>query len=105
MIRDSMTSLKRALELSHRLLEAADRGDTHAVACLDAERLLLLKSLRTSGWVPDADERVLLKEVGLLNDKSIGHLEHHRRIKGRQLDVAVVGRRAVNAYGSIRQLR
>jgi len=47
----------------------------------------------------------LLQEIGLLNDRSIGHLEHHRRTKGRQLDVAVAGRRAVHAYSNTRQLR
>jgi hypothetical protein len=46
-----------------------------------------------------------LQEIALLNDQSIGYLEHHRRIKGRQLDVAAVGRRAVHAYAYTRPLR
>jgi len=90
--------LAQAVELSRQLLAAADRGDGQAVAYLDAQRLQLLKSVRSGAWVPDAKERALLQEIALLNDRSIGYLEHHRRIKGRQLDVAIAGRRAVNAY-------
>ncbi len=97
--------LERAVDLSRQLLAAADRGDSQAAAHLDAQRLQLLKSARKSAQAPDPHERQLLQEIALLNDKSIGHLEHHRRIKGRQLDVAVVGRRAVNAYAGTRQLR
>lgn len=100
---ESTAKLEKAVDLSRQMLAAADRGDSAMVEHLDAERLLLLKSLKRSPWVPDAAERVLLQEIGLLNDRSIGHLEHHRRSKGRQLDVAVTGRRAVHAYSSTRQ--
>jgi hypothetical protein len=102
---ESMATLEKALELSRQMLTAADRGDSAMVEHLDAERRLLLKSLKRSPWAADAAERVLLQEIGLLNDRSIGHLEHHRRTKGRQLDVAVAGRRAVHAYSNTRQLR
>jgi CBS domain containing-hemolysin-like protein len=102
---EATAMLKRALNLSRQVLEAADRGDSQAVASLDAERLQLLKSARKSAHALDANERLMLQEVARLNDRSIGHLEHHRRIKERQLDVAVVGRRAVNAYAGTRQLR
>jgi len=94
--------LERAVALSRQLLAAADCGDSAAVAILDLQRLQLLKSVRKGAAVPNAHERMLLQEIARLNDTSIGHLEHHRRIKGRQLDVAVVGRRAVNAYASTR---
>jgi hypothetical protein len=103
MSREASAILDRALELSRDLLAAADRGDSQAAASIDAERLQLLKSVRRSATVLDANERQLLREIALLNDHSIGHLEHHRRIKGRQLDVAAVGRRAVNAYATTRQ--
>jgi hypothetical protein len=97
--------LERAVDLSRQLLAAADRGDGQAAAYLDAQRLQLLKSARKGAQAPDPHERQLLQEIALLNDKSIGHLEHHRRIKGRQLDVAAVGRRAVHAYAYTRPLR
>jgi hypothetical protein len=102
---DVTAMLARAVELSRELLAAADRGDSQAAAHLDAQRLQLLKSARKSAQAPDPHERLLLQEIALLNDQSIGHLEHHRRIKGRQLDVAAVGRRAVNAYAYTRPLR
>jgi hypothetical protein len=47
----------------------------------------------------------MLQEIALLNDQSIGQMEHHRRIKGRQLDVAVAGRRAIYAYAGMRHPR
>jgi hypothetical protein len=102
---ESTAALKLAVDLSRQVLSAADRGDGRMVAHLDAERLLLLKSLRNTDWLPDSAEQTMLQEIGLLNDRSIGHLEHHRRIKGRELDVAVAGRRAVRAYSNTRQLR
>lgn len=93
--------LARALQLSRDVLAAAGRGDSQAVAAIDAERLGLLKSLHNSAAALDAHDRQLLADITLLNDESIGHLEHHRRIKGRQLDVASVGRRAVAAYSTV----
>jgi hypothetical protein len=104
MTREACAILERALELSRDLLAAAERGDSQAAASIDAERLQLLKSAHRSGTALDAHERHLLQEIALSNDQSIGHLEHHRRIKGRQLDVAAVGRRAVNAYATTRQV-
>jgi hypothetical protein len=96
------TALERALELSRELLSAADRGEIETAAGIDAERLLLLKSVRKHASALDANERALVQEIARLNDLSIGYLEHHRRIKGRQLDVAAVGRRAVHAYATTR---
>jgi hypothetical protein len=40
-----------------------------------------------------------------LNDLALGCMEHHRRIKARELDLAAVGRRAVNAYATTRLQR
>jgi hypothetical protein len=97
--------LAQALELSRRLLAAADAGDAEAARNLDLERLQLLKSARRSPRPMSERDQAVLREIALLNDQSIGHLEHHRRIKGRQLDVAMTGRRAVNAYCGIGQRR
>jgi hypothetical protein len=105
MSREITDVLERAVEISRHLAAAADRGDSAAVGQLDAERLQLLKSVRGRGGVLEACDRLLWQEIALLNDQAIGHLEHHRRIKGRQMDVAVVGRRAVHAYASARPLR
>lgn len=91
--------LDRALQLSRELLAAAERGDSQASTALDAERLELLKSLR-SGEVDEHGQKVL-REIGFLNDQAIGRLEHHRRIKGRELDIAAVGRKAVAAYSTV----
>lgn len=98
--REPANHLERVLGLSRELASAADRGEGDRVVELDAERRQLLKSLRASGYVPDAVGRRMLEEIALLNDRAIGHLEHHRRIKARELDVIAVGRRAVSAYGS-----
>jgi hypothetical protein len=102
---DTTNELARALELSRELLAAADRGDGRAVASLDAKRRELLKSARSSTRVLDAAQTLLMQEVALLNDRSIGLLEHHRRIKQRQMEVAAAGRRAVHAYSNTRPLR
>ena len=93
--------LDRALELSRELLAAAERGDSQAATSLDAERLRLLKSVRSSAGTLDEQGRRAMRDIALLNDQSIGRLEHHRRIKGRELDMAAVGRRAVAAYSTV----
>jgi hypothetical protein len=95
--------LARALQLSRDVLAAAGRGDSETATSIDAERLELLKSLHHSAATLDAHDRQLLADIILLNDQSIGHLEHHRRIKGRQLDLASLGRRAVAAYSMVRR--
>jgi hypothetical protein len=105
MSREAAAMLDRALQLSREVLAAADRGDSQAAASIDAERLQLLQSARRCATMLGAHEQQLLREIALLNDQSIGHLEHHRRIKGRQLDVAAVGRRAVTAYAMTRARR
>ena len=105
MSREACAILVRALQLSRDLLAAADRGESQAAASIDAERRQLLQSVRSGTTMLGANEQQLLREIALLNDQSIGHLEHHRRIKGRQLDVAAVGRRAVTAYAMTRARR
>ena len=101
MSREVAAVLDRALQMSRELLDAAHRGDSQAAASLDAERLQLLKFLRRGTEALDEHGRGVLRDIALLNDQSIGHLEHHRRIKGRELDMAAVGRRAVAAYAII----
>jgi hypothetical protein len=93
--------LERALALSHELLAAADQADFEALACLDAERLQLLKSFRSGCKPLHAGEQAMIGEISRLNARALGLVEHHRRIKGRQLDMASVGRRAVAAYGKV----
>jgi hypothetical protein len=98
-------ALERALELSRAALAAADRGEGETVLCIDAERLQLLKSARRSAAAFDASQQTLIKEIAVLNAKSIGALEHQRRLKGGEIEQAAVGRRAVKAYASARYLR
>lgn len=102
---DAAVLLEQALDKSRELLGAAERGDTQAVARLDAERRELLQSARRGGAHFERRERSLVQQVALLNDQAIGQLEHHRRIKGRALDLAAVGRRAMHAYGHTRTPR
>ena len=98
-------TLERALELSRAVLAAADRGEGETALSIDAERLQLLKSARRSATAFDASQRMLIKEIAVLNAKSIGALEHQRLLKGREIEQAAVGRRAVKAYANIRYMR
>jgi hypothetical protein len=95
-------ALVRALAVSNEMLTAAEKADFQAVALLDVERLQLLKSYRLEARHVDVGSRGLLQQIAQLNDRTIGLLEHQRRSKGREMDMAAVGRRAVNAYSSIR---
>ena len=98
-------ALQRALAASEELLAAADRADLQTLMRLDAERLRLLQSLQLERErLSDGDKRVL-QQISELNDLAIGLVEHQRRSKGRALDLAAVGRRAVAAYSTTRQQR
>jgi hypothetical protein len=94
---DITAALQRAAEISRELATEADAGDVQATQRLDADRLQLLKSVGRYQAL-NAGDRALLREIAELNERAIGLLEHRRRIKGRQLDMAAVGRRAVRAY-------
>ena len=96
-------ALQRAVELSRELAAVAEGGDAELAVSLDAERLLLLKSFRLGRKQPNASELALLREISQLNDRSIGSMEHRLRSKGRAMDMAAVGRRAVAAYSNTRQ--
>jgi hypothetical protein len=97
--------LARALVLSHDMLSAAEKGDLQFLASLDLERMELLKSFRSGTKQISAADRGLLAQINAANDRALGLLEHQRRGKGRDLDMAAVGRRAVAAYADNRPRR
>ena len=98
-------SLARALALSHDMLNAAEKGDVQSLASLDRERMELLKSFRNGTKQVSAADQGLLAQINAANERAIGLLEHRRRSKGRDLDMAAVGRRAVAAYADTRPRR
>jgi hypothetical protein len=98
-------SLARALALSHDMLSAAEKGDLPSLASLDHERMELLKSFRSATQQVSAADQALLSQINATNERAIGLLEHRRRSKGRDLDMAAVGRRAVAAYSDNRPRR
>jgi hypothetical protein len=98
---DVSAALQRAAEISRELAAQADAGDVQGTQRLDAERLQLLKSVNRTE-VLNPNDRALLREIAELNERAIGILEHRRRITGRQIDMAAVGRRAVLAYAVTR---
>jgi len=97
--------LELAVQLSQELVLAADGGNFDALAKLDAERLQLLKSFRAENQPIDAAARALLQAISQLNERALGLVEHHRRIKEREIDLASIGRRAVTAYSATGMLR
>lgn len=98
-------SLARALAVSNDMLGAAEKGDLQSLASLDRERMELLKSFRKSTTRVSAADQALLSQISATNERAIGLLEHQRRSKGRDLDMAAVGRRAVAAYADNRPRR
>jgi len=98
-------SLAGALALSHDMLHAAEKGDLQSLASLDLERMELLKSFRNRTKQVSVADRALLAQISATNERAIGLLEHRRRSKGRDLDMAAVGRRAVAAYADNRPRR
>ena len=99
------SGLARALTLSQAMLAAAEQADLQSLELLDAERLDLLKSFRLETKQVNAADRALLQQISATNERTIGLLEHQRRSKVRDMDMAAVGRRAVAAYSSIRLQR
>ncbi len=98
-------SLARALALSQQMLSAAETGDLLSLASLDRERMELLKSFRNGTKRVAAADEALLAQINAANERAIGLLEHRLRSKGRDLDMAAVGRRAVAAYADNRPRR
>jgi hypothetical protein len=99
------SSLARALTLSLDMLAAAEKGDLQSLASLDHERMELIKSFRSGAKQVSAADQALLAQINATNERAIGLLEHQRRSKGRDLDMATVGRRAVAAYADNRPRR
>jgi hypothetical protein len=97
--------LLRVLALSQEMFAAAEQTNLRSLELLDAERLELLKSFWRETKRADAADRALLEQISQINDRTIGLLEHQRRSKGRDIDMAAVGRRAVTAYSNIRLQR
>jgi hypothetical protein len=102
---EAIAVLQHALDLSAQLVAVADGGEVSLTLSLDAERLQLLKSARAALHPMDERSRSLLGEIAALNDRTLGLLEHRRRAKGRDMDMAAVGRRAVAAYANVRMQR
>ncbi len=94
--------LERALQLSLELLAVAEHGDLRLAANLDAMRMQLLESVRQRSTQIGANDRLLVQSIAEVNDRTIGHLDRRRRGKVRELDMASVGRRAVDAYSATR---
>ena len=92
--------LERALGLSQELAQLAEAGDAAGAVALDAERRRLLREVRAAAGGLDAAQRALLAEIATLNNRALGRLEHRLRIKTRELDIAMTGRRAVAAYAA-----
>jgi hypothetical protein len=97
--------LELAVRLSQELVVAADGGNFDALARLDAERMQLLKSFRAENQPIDAAAQALLQTIAQLNERALGLMEHQRRIKEREIDLASIGRRAVTAYSATGMLR
>jgi hypothetical protein len=95
-------ALERARELSHELVELAERGAVAEVVRLDAQRLGLLKSVRHALQPMTEKEHAVLSEIVELNARSIGRMEHRFRAKCRDMDMLAAGRRAVRAYANTR---
>lgn len=92
-------NLLRGLEISREIMRAAENADAPTLTALDDQRAHLIKSFRLQAAEVSGADRAALCEIVRLNDLAIGLMEHHRRTKGRQLDMAALGRRAVAAYG------
>ncbi len=97
---DATAALQRAADISRELVAVSDRGDVELARRLDAERLQLLKSARSSAGPLDTGDRQLLSEIAELNDRAIGFMEHRLRLKARDLEMISVGKRAVRAYSA-----
>ncbi|HEX3396653.1 MAG TPA: hypothetical protein VHS76_08115 [Steroidobacteraceae bacterium] len=97
--------LAQALALSHDMVEAAEKGDLPLLASLDLERMELLQSFRSSTKQVAPADQAMLAQIAEVNARTIGLLEHQRRGKGRDLDMAAVGRRALAAYSVTRPQR
>jgi hypothetical protein len=90
--------LEVAQRLSAAILSAAESGDMFALGMLDDQRRELLQSFRRRVRQLQPAEQRIIDEIATLNSLAIGAIEHQRRAKARELDMAAVGRRAVKSY-------
>jgi hypothetical protein len=97
-----LSPLHRALEVTQRLLAAAECGDAETTLRLDADRMELLKEARRALQPVDAEDRAVVTEIVALNCRAVGSLQHALRRTARELDLLSVGRRAVRAYSATR---
>jgi len=95
-------ALRRVLDLSQELFQAAESGDPERVTRLDAERRRLLESARHAISPLNDEDRAVLTRIVELNDQSLGRMEHRLRAACRDMDMLAAGRRAVRAYGRTR---
>jgi hypothetical protein len=102
---EAIELLQRALKISEQLVAVADGGDTSLAMSLDLQRRRLLQSARGALHPLDEASRSILREIAVLNDRALGLMEHRRRAKERDMDIAAVGRRAVAAYANVRMQR
>ena len=102
MSRAGTSALHRALSASQELVAAAEAGNADAAASFDLERMKLLKEARRALQPVDAEDRELVRQIALLNERAIGFLQHALRRTVRDLDMLSVGRRAVRAYSATR---
>jgi len=93
--------LESALGLSEQIMALADGGDVIQAVRLDAERRQLLQSARDALNPLDERSRSIVREITALNDRSVGLMEHRLRAKGREMDMARAGRRAIAAYARV----
>ena len=99
---EASAALERALELSHQLLEVAERGEAEHVIRLDAERLGLIKSARHALTPMTEKDRTVIRQITDLNAQSLGRMEHRFRATCRDMDMLAAGRRALRAYANHR---
>jgi hypothetical protein len=92
--------LEVALRLSHDILGAAEAGDMFVLGQLDGQRRELIESFRRRVRSVRPVDQQAINEIAGLVDRSIGTIEHLRRVKAREVELVAVGRRAVNAYAS-----
>lgn len=101
----ALAALRRAVELSHQVAAAADGGNPTFAGDLATQRLEALRMAKSVLQRNQPEAAALVQEIVRLNDQALGAMEHRLRAKARDLDMAAVGRRAVEAYGGTRSPR
>jgi hypothetical protein len=92
--------LQQALAISRELVQLAESGDVARTVALNGTRRELLHAAHVALQPLGKTERSVVNEIAVLNNRALGLMEHHLRIKVREFDMAAVGRRAVVAYAA-----